>query len=235
MKTSTWQATVTFYFVLMIPSLSFSAELNQSVYKNLFDTSVNGQLPAGWTVTETVSNGWFGFLKQQSGKLASWKVLQDKNAQDGRKLLAITKINKSDSNVFNIIYTRKIKFKNGKISVQVRADSGEIDQGGGPIWRVKDRNNYYVARYNPLESNFRIYYVQDGSRIQLQSASNIDIKQNEWFEIKIMHKGDHIVGWLNGKKLLDIRDNTHKEEGGVGLWTKADAMSAFDKFSVALE
>jgi hypothetical protein len=46
------------------------------------------------------------------------------------------------------------------VSVAVRADGGEVDQGGGPMWRVQDADNYYVCRFNPLESNFRVYFVQ---------------------------------------------------------------------------
>ncbi len=41
----------------------------------------------------------------------------------------------------------------------LRAHTGKEDQGGGLIWRRRDANNYYIARYNPLERNFRVYYV----------------------------------------------------------------------------
>ena len=34
---------------------------------------------------------------------------------------------------------------------------GKLDQGGGLVWRYKDANNYYIARMNPLEDNFRVY------------------------------------------------------------------------------
>ncbi len=234
MKSYRWKPLIVL-LMLVVPTISFSAETNSSMYKNSFDTYEKGQLPEGWIVAETSSGGWFSSKGQKSGKLADWSVMLDRNTPDGKKVLAITKINNSSSGVFNIIHTGDIQFKNGEINLQVRADSGEIDQGGGPIWRVKDSSNYYVARYNPLEENFRIYYVKDGSRVKLQSASNINIKQGEWFEIKIKHSGDHIVGWLNGKKLLDVRDDTHKAGGGVGLWTKADAMSAFDDFKVVTE
>lgn len=216
--------------ILLIPALSLSADGSTASYNNTFDTSKHGQLPDGWVVAETLSGGWFS--SSEPGKLANWVVMQDANAPSGKNILAIKKINNSTGSVFNIIHTNKVKFENGEIIVKIRANSGIIDQGGGPIWRVKDKNNYYVARYNPLEENFRIYYVKDGNRIQLQSAGNIGIKKGEWFTIKIEHKADHIVGWLNGKRLLDVKDGTHKVAGGVGLWTKADAISAFDDFSV---
>jgi len=37
---------------------------------------------------------------------------------------------------------------------------------------------------------------------------------------------------LNGKKYLEAKDETFKEAGGVGFWTKADAASSFDDLRV---
>ncbi len=102
-----------------------------------------------------------------------------------------------------------------------------MDQGGGPIWRVKDQNNYYIARWNPLENNFRVYYVKDGKRVQLDSA-DVDVSASEWHTIRIEHNGDQITGFLDGKELLEVTDSAFPEGGGVGLWTKADAASFFD-------
>lgn len=44
--------------------------------------------------------------------------------------------------------------------------------------------------------------------------------------------GDHIEYFLDGKKLLDVKDATLAEAGKVGLWTKADAQTHFDSFTV---
>jgi hypothetical protein len=217
-------------FLLIYPSLSFSDNSKTASYNNSFNSVKQGKLPEGWVIDETLSQGWFSSF-EEPGKVASWAVIQDINSPN-KKILAITNLNKSARSVFNIIYTKNIKFKNGDISVKVRANSGNIDQGGGPIWRFKDKNNYYVARYNPLEENFRIYYVKDGNRTQLKSASNLGVETNEWFTIKIKHQNNLITGWLNGKKLLDVKDDTFDSSGGVGLWTKADAISEFDDFNV---
>jgi len=213
----------------LLPMASITAETTS--YTTSFDEFKAGQLPKGWIISETASTGWFSSPSTPED-YASWSVVHDNAAPSGSKILALKKINNPRRSTFNIIYTNNIKLKNGDITVKLRADSGKVDQGGGPIWRVKDKNNYYVARYNPLENNFRVYSVKEGSRSQLKSARKITVKQGEWFEIKIRHTGDHIVGFLNGKKLLDVHDDTHLSAGGVGLWTKADAVTAFDDFSV---
>jgi hypothetical protein len=102
-----------------------------------------------------------------------------------------------------------------------------VDQGGGLIWRVKDHDNYYIARWNPLEDNFRVYYVKEGRRVQLDSA-NVKADFAKWHTIKIEQRGDAIACYLDGEKLLEVKDKTFAEAGGVGLWTKADAATAFD-------
>ncbi len=221
--------------LLLIITLLFLSiiEAKTSLYKNSFDTTKVGSLPTSWIIAATQSSGWFS--SKQSKKLANWSVVKDANAASGQNTLSLTKLNHSSGSVFNLVYNRDINFKNGEISVNVRANSGDIDQGGGPIWRVKDADNYYVARFNPLEKNFRVYFVKDGVRTQLQSASNINIKQGEWFNITIKQQDDHIEGWINGKKWIDLNDDTFKNAGAVGLWTKADAKTAFDDFSVKLQ
>ena len=104
-----------------------------------------------------------------------------------------------------------------------------------PIWRVEDKDNYYVARYNPLENNFRLYYVKDAARKILASATpRLEIKAGEWFTIRIVQQGPRIECWLNGEKLLTVTDVTLTRAGGVGLWTKADATTSFDDFSVVV-
>jgi hypothetical protein len=112
--------------------------------------------------------------------------------------------------------------------------TGKEDQGGGPIWRAKDADNYYIARWNPLEKNFRVYYVKDGRRKQLASA-DIETDSGKWHEIEIKHVGNKIVAEFDDEKVIEIEDSTFAEGGMVGLWTKADAATAFDDFEVETE
>lgn len=191
-------------------------------YKQTFDDVTVGSLPSGWKIEAT----------HPGGKLAEWKVTADENAKNKSDVLTITKINDTSSDVFNLCWIKEVVFQDGVIEVNIRANKGTEDQGGGVIWRAKDANNYYVARYNPLESNFRIYFVHNGDRKTLVSAQGIDIKAGEWFRLKVILQGDKIEGYLDGKKYLEATDNTFTEPGGVGLWSKADAASSFDDLSV---
>ena len=181
-----------------------------------------GSLPAGFRAETTGSARY----------TAVWEVVPDSQAPSPPNVLRITSIKAPSGGQFNLCWSKGITFRNGTIEVMVRADSGHIDQGGGPVWRVIDRKNYYVARLNPLEDNFRLYYVKRGRRVMLASADVQGIRQGMWFSLRITVDGDHITGWVNGQRLIDVRDSTFPGSGGVGLWTKADAASSFDNMVI---
>ncbi len=200
--------------------LSWAAEDGDELELSFEDVAV-GKIPKKWKVEGT----------RQTGPLATWKVAREADAPDGKQVLVLTSPNHTSNGTYNLCWTNAVKFLDGEIEVKVKGNTGKVDQGGGPIWRVKDKDNYYICRANPLENNLRVYYVKDGKRKELASA-NVDIPIDKWHEIKIEHEGNHIVCSFNGKKLLEVDDGTFPAAGGVGLWTKADAATSFDEFEV---
>ena len=185
-----------------------------------FDAS--GEIPDGWKIDAT----------RPGSSLPGWEVVQDPGAKSAPNILALTNTYDAAKQTYNLIWDTGISLKDGKIEVDVRANTGESDQGGGPMWRVLDANNYYTARYNPQESNFRIYVVKDGERSRIAHAGPLRVKTGQWFSIRLEQKGNHINAWLDGRWLIAIDDDTLSEAGGVGFWTKADAETAFDNLSV---
>ena len=180
----------------------------------------------------TIPNGWHISATHPKKPLAIWKVIKAKDAPSGQKILALTHPNTSwfSSGTFNLCYTKKIDFKDGEISVKFKANSGNTDQGGGIMWRVQNNNNYYVARFNPLEDNFCFYIVKNSHRYELASA---DIKLSKgWHKMSIVQHGSNLKGYLDGKKLINCNDMQLNKSGGVGLWTKSDAATSFDDFTV---
>ncbi|MGQ0614436.1 MAG: DUF1259 domain-containing protein [Planctomycetaceae bacterium] len=171
-------------------------------------------LPRGFRVETT----------NPAGPDATWE------AREG--VLALTKPNHDSPAAFNLCWSDSLRFRDGAVEARVRADAGEVDQGGGVIWRARDKDNYYLARYNPLEKNFRLYHVTASKRTTLGDASGVAIADGAWFTIRIVHKGARIEAWLDGKKLLEAEDATFPDEGGVGFWTKADAATSFDDLVV---
>lgn len=41
-----------------------------------------------------------------------------------------------------------------------------------------------------------------------------------------------IIPLKNGKKMIEITDDTFKSTGNIGLWTKADAITYFDNITI---
>jgi len=211
----------TLFWLLLAVSVSVFSAFASEVEVWRFEDVKVGELPAGWKVEAT----------RQRGPLATWRVVEDKTAPSPDHALALTRVNHHFGGTFNLCWTDAVDFLDGEISVHLKAMTGKEDQGGGIIWRARDKDNYYIARFNPLEDNFRIYAVHDGSRKTLASA-RIRLPAGEWVAMKIVQHGDRFEGYLNGKKLLEGRNDLFRESGGVGLWTKADAATAFDNFSV---
>ncbi len=128
--------------------------------------------------------------------------------------------------VFNLLLLPGDPMVDVEVSVDLRAIAGTIDQGGGVVWRSLDPNNYYVARYNPLEDNFRAYHVKAGRRTELASAK-VSVKHNDWHRLKVSMVGGHMQCYLDDTLYLELDDATFSEAGSVGLWTKADAKTQF--------
>ncbi len=180
-----------------------------------FENYQLGQTPPGWSVSLT-----------GRGKMCSWSIKSD----NGNKVLAQTSSETPDYRL-NIITNNTLSYKDVEISVRFKAVKGDGDQGGGPVWRYVDENNYYVVRANPLENNYRLYKVVNGRRIQLKSA-NIRMTAGKWYYLKIVMKGNNIQCYFNGKPKLQATDNTLKNAGKIGLWTKSDAVTWFDELSI---
>ena len=118
------------------------------------------------------------------------------------------------------------KFVDVDVSVKFRPVSGKEDASGGILFRARDGKNYYVVRANALEDNFRLYAYERGRR-QLASAGVKAPALGQWHTIRVVAVGDRIQAWLNGALHLDARD-ARFTSGRVGLWTKADSITAFD-------
>lgn len=177
--------------------------------------------------SETVGKLPFGFVADATNKAKSieWNVVDD----NGNKV--VEQQAENSGSCYNLLVLDKVAYKDFSASVKIKAITGEEDQGGGLLWHYIDKNNYYVARYNPLENNFRFYRVVDSKREELESA-NSDIKQGEWFTMTIEMKGNKITCSLNGKTLIESTDDTFKSAGLIGFWTKADAVTYFDDLKI---
>jgi hypothetical protein len=160
-----------------------------------------------------------------TGEVGTWVVEED----GGNHVLAQTARN--DDDTFNVALVTATSYKDLDLSVRLKAVEGKNDQGGGLVWRARDAKNYYIARYNPLEDNFRVYKVEAGKRTMFADAKVPGDKA--WHTLRITMAGPKIACYLDGKKYLEVEDSTFPDAGRIGLWSKSDARSYFDDLTVS--
>jgi hypothetical protein len=179
-----------------------------------------GKVPAGWKAART-----------GKGEGSVWKVVADDSAPS-KSGLVLAQTAESPRGLFNLCVAEDGAFTDVEVQVAFKAVRGKADQGGGIVWRYQDANNYYLARMNPLEDNYRVYKVVASKRIQLGTKEDVKIPAGEWHVLKIKQAGERIECWLDGKKYLEVKDDTFSKAGKIGLWTKADAQTYFDDLKV---
>jgi hypothetical protein len=204
-------------YILLILALVLADDPSKPI---TFAKEYLGKLPPHWTAAKT-----------GTGEGSVWRVVADESTP-GKTGHALMQTAKGPNALFNICVRDGSKLQDGEISVKVKAVQGDVDQGGGLVWRYKDANNYYITRYNPLENNFRVYKVVDGKRNQLATKEELELPKDKWFTVAIKHTGDKIECSLNGKAHLKVEDNAFSAAGQVGFWTKADARSEFDELEI---
>ncbi|MGA2060077.1 MAG: family 16 glycoside hydrolase [Thermoguttaceae bacterium] len=189
-----------------------AADAPQDNWLNL-ESTPRGKLPQGWVAAKT-----------GEGPGCVWQVVTDSTAPGGKTLGQAPA--DSPKALFNLCVAEKSNYLNVDMHVSFKAMAGKIDQGGGLVWRYKDAKNYYIARMNPLENNFRLYKVVDGKRTQL---ATVDVKAPEgmWHTLRIVQQGNSIQCYLNDKLELEAKDETFNQPGKIGFWTKADAQTLF--------
>lgn len=179
-----------------------------------------GRTPAGWSAART-----------GKGEGSVWKVVED-DTTPSKTGLALAQTAAGPNGLFNLCVCQHGSYADVEVEVAFKAIRGKLDQGGGIVWRYQDADNYYLARMNPLESNYRLYKVEAGKRTQLATKEDLKVTAGVWHRLRIRQVKEHIDCWLDGKKLLEGDDRTFTKAGKVGLWTKADAQTHFDSLRV---
>src|SRR2546422_5370499 len=169
-----------------------------------FDNSPYGRAPAGWQATLTGSAN------------AKWTVEKDDTAPSKPNVLK-----QSGVAAYPICFKNDTSLKDGFVEAKFKPISGKEDEAGGLIWRLKDANNYYVARANALEDNVTIYHTINGKRTE-KKRTKMKVASNQWHTLRVDFQGNRFTVTLDGQKAIEWDDATFKEAGKVGVWDKAD-------------
>jgi len=205
-----------FLLATSVLTTAFAADAPATITFN-FDSDVAGRAPKG-----------FVFGRTGNGAQGKWIVKSEKDAPSTSNVLVQIDADTTDYR-FPIAFIGP-QLKDLHLSVKCKAISGKVDQGCGLVFRLKDADNYYVARANALEDNVRLYHVIKGSRVQF-AGWNGAVKSGMWHTLAVDAQGDAFRVNFDGKQVIDARDTTFQTAGKFGLWTKADSVIEFDDLS----
>ena len=193
--------------------LAIAAATTASAETDRFDQAQLGTPSADWTC---------GVTGRGSPK---WAIEADATAPSTPNVLK-----QSGSGVFPWCVKKAVSIADGFVEVKFRLLEGREDQAGGLMWRWKDGDNYYVARANALENNVSLYYTEAGQRITLKYV-DAPVPRDQWHVLRVEFAGKKISVSLNGKRYIEAEDGHIAGPVMVGVWTKADSVTAFDDFS----
>jgi len=182
-----------------------------------FDDFKTGAPPPGWTATKTGKGD------------PKWEVVADDSAPSKPNVLK-----QSGVATYPVCIKDDTRLKDGFVEVKFKPVAGNEDQAGGVIWRCKDADNYYIARANANEDNVCIYHTVKGRRTE-KKRIRTKVASNQWHTLRVDFKDNYFIVTFDGKQAFGWKDDTFKDAGKVGLWTKADSTTLFDDFSYGAE
>jgi hypothetical protein len=197
-------------FLGLLGSLLSGAVLAQTAN---FDGDAVGAAPAGWTCGVTGKGS------------PHWAVAANASAPSKPNVLM-----QSGAGTFPWCVKTGTAVVDGFVEVKFKPISGSEDRAGGVVWRWKDGDNYYVARANALEGNVSLYYTEGGRRKTLKYV-DAPVAPGTWHMLRVEFAGTRIAVALDGKRYIEFDDKHISGSGAVGVWTKADSVTAFDDFS----
>ena len=178
-----------------------------------FDKDPTGAPPPGWACGVTGRG------------LPKWAVEPDATAPSKPNVLK-----QSGKGTFPWCVKKSVAITDGFVEVKFKPMQGSEDRAGGLVWRWKDSDNYYVARANALENNVSLYHTSRGGRHTIRYV-DAPVQPNEWHTLRVEFAGKRIKISVDGKQYIDLEDEHIAGPGAVGVWTKADSVTAFDDFS----
>jgi len=213
-------------FVLLFALLATAVVLAQTTTID-FNKERVGEAPSGFSTALT-----------GRGRPGKWVVMKDPASPDQGNVLAQVDADTTGYR-FSVCVYDGLTAKDVDVSVKFKPISGRGDQGAGIVWRYRDKDNYYIVRANALEGNVVLYKVENGKRIDLPLVGKgrtygmkEKVPSGEWGTLRVVAKGNHFEVYHNRKKLYEVEDETFKQAGKVGLWTKADSVIYFDDLQI---
>jgi hypothetical protein len=171
------------------------------------------------------------FLSMQtgSGEKAVWIIKADSSTASAPNVIAQLSTNNTESG-YKILMMPEQGYSNFRTSVKFKIISGEKEQAAGLIFRLQDRNHYFVLVADALNDRFSLCRAEPDRLICTQDV-NVSIETDQWYTITAHVAVQGIAGYLD-EKLLIQRYDQHYMTGAIGLWAKGDSVIHFDDLKI---
>jgi hypothetical protein len=190
-----------------------------AVVKVVFGSSDLGKTPAGFTPALTGGGG-----------PVSWVVRPDPTAPSGTGRALVQESADATSYRFPTCVYDALVARDVAAEVRFKPISGELDQVAGIVLRYGPES-YYVARAQAVNSNLVLFKTVRGNRIRLKEVE-AKVTPGEWHTLRFEVRGSRLKVRYDGRDLIELEDSTVSEPGNVGVWTKADSVTAFDELAI---
>ena len=121
-------------------------------------------------------------------------------------------------------------FTSGELRVEFKLVAGATDQTAGIAFNLAPDHSYLYARYNTKDGNVALWKYEKGERTVLAHGDlHEQLPFNAWHTLKVAIAGRNVTASVNDR--LQVSHTIDRDvAGGVGLWTKADSVTAFRRF-----
>lgn len=172
----------------------------------------------------------FSYGRTGGGRAGQWVVRQDPTVPGAGHVLVQVDADGTDLR-FPVAVLDAPVLRDLRLEVRCKPVSGKTDRACGLVFRYQDENHYYVARANALEDNVRLYHVVKGRRSQIGTWDG-KVEAGVWHALAIEAQRDRLTVFWEGRPVIAVGDGTIQAAGKVGVWTKADSVTAFTALAV---
>ena len=159
-----------------------------------------------------------------------WVVANDASASDGRVLTEMTRDRSEDRFALCVAPTAA---RDLDVSVRFHTVGGRVERVAGIAIRVVDAGTYYVVRADARQNNVRLYRVASGVATPIGNR-DITVTEDDWHSLRLRAFGDIFQVSLDGARLFEASDRAIRQPGRIGLWTKSDAATHFERLMVTV-
>jgi hypothetical protein len=182
-----------------------------------FDSVAIGKLPPNFSTAVTGGGGPGVWTVREDSPPGGGKVLVQETTDDTSYRFPMC--------IYNDLVTRNVA-----VEVKFKAIAGKTDQAGGIVLRYSPEN-YYIARANALEDNVNLFRTVNGFRSKIDEVE-ARVTPGQWHTLRFEADGPHLKVIFDGKTVIEKDDTTFTEAGKIGLWTKADSVTAFKDLKI---